>query len=314
MKALSRKKLAQIPPAVWIIFILVIFFGSQVDGFFSGSNLRTFLITAAPLLVLAFGQTLVIMTQGTDLSVGSIISTVSVLWVLLMKMGMPAAAAMVLSVLAGGVAGLFNGILVAKLKIPAFIATLGTQNIFASVALVLSNNTTIHISKNIFSNITYGNFLFIPICVWIAIICFCISLLILKRTRFGMKIVALGGNSEALNLAGVNVASKMILAFVFAGIMAGISGILMACRIESGNPLAGEGWEFNSIAAVLLGGTSMRDGNGTVVGTIFGVFFIQIVKTGLNQIGLESIYQNALIGGTVLSAIIVDACIKRVRD
>ena len=78
----------------------------------------------------------------------------------------------------------------------------------------------------------------------------------------------------------------------------------MACRIESGNPLAGEGWEFNSIAAVLLGGTSMRDGNGTVVGTIFGVFLIQIVKTGLNQIGLESIYQNALIGGTVLSAII----------
>lgn len=314
MKKLSGKRLAQIPPAVWIIILLILFFGTQVEGFFSGSNLRTFLITASPLLVLSFGQTLVIMTQGTDLSVGSIISAVSVLWVLLMKSGLSTGSAMVISVLFGGVAGLINGFLVAKLKIPAFIATLGTQNIFASVALVLSDNTTIHISKNIFSDITYGSFLGIPFCVWIAIVCFLITLVILKRTRFGMKIVALGGNSEALNLAGSNVALNMILAFVFAGFMAGVSGILMACRIESGNPLAGDGYEFNSIAAVLLGGTSMRDGNGTVVGTIFGVFLIQIVKTGLNQIGLESIYQNALIGGVVLLAIIVDACIKKVRD
>ena len=309
-----KNRVVSLPPAIWIILFLIAVLGTQVTGFFSLSNLQTFLITAAPLLVLSCGQTLVFMTQGTDLSVGSIVSMTSVLWILLMKLGVLPFAAIILALLGGMLAGFINGLIVSKLHIPAFITTLGTQNIFASLALVLSNSETIYIQSDLFYSIIYGEFLFIPISVWIAACCFFITFLVLKRTQFGIRIVALGGNREALNLAGISADSNMIKAFSYAGLMAGVAGVLMACRIGSGNPLAGEGMEFNSIAAVLLGGTSMREAYGTVVGTVLGVVLIQLVKTGLNQVGIDSIYQNATIGSIVLLAIIVDAVVKRIRD
>lgn len=308
------KKLCALPPAIWILLALMIYFRFQVDTFFSVSNLRTFLITAAPLLIVSFGQTFVILTQGTDLSVGSTVSMISVLWVVLMREGMAAFPAAALSVLAGVLAGVLNGVLISQLKIAPFIATLGTQNIFSSVALVLSGNTTVSLNRDIFARITYDCILFVPISIWLAVLMFALSFVMLKKTPFGMKIIALGGNSEALKLAGGNPKSNLIKTYAFAGFMAGVAGILMACRVGSGNPLAGSGTEFNSIAAVLLGGTSLRNGNGTIVGTIFGVFLIQVVKTGLNQSGVDSIYQNAIIGGIVLLAIIVDAFSKRMRD
>ena len=125
-----------------------------------------------------------------------------------------------------------------------------------------------------------------------------------------MRIKGLGGNPESLSLSGASISLNQILAFTYAGFMAGIGGLLLCCRIESGNPNAGSGMEFNAIAAVLLGGTSMREGKGGVGGTIMGILLIQVLKTGLTQIGISSIYQNAIIGTVVLAAIILDAVFR----
>lgn len=309
-----QNRIAEIPPAAWMLLILIVFYTVTVPGFLQGSNIITILIQAAPLLVLACGQTLVIMIQGTDLSVGSSISMTTVIWILLMQNGIPFAPAACIAVLVAVIGGAIGGFLVAVAHIPAFIATLGMQNIMSSIALTLSGNASIYQESQWFGIITSGGILFIPISVWISVICFAATLFLLKRTGFGMKIVAIGGNSEALVLAGGHNKKNVIQTFAFCGLMAGIAGLLIACRIESGNPLAGESWEFNSIAAVLLGGTSMRGGKGGVVGTVYGVLLIQVLKSGLNQLGISSIYQNAIIGSVVLGAIILDALIRKAQE
>lgn len=221
---------------------------------------------------------------------------------------------MIVVLLSSAVFGLINGVIVAKGMLPAFIVTLGTQNIFKSVALLLCNSQTLYFSHSIFRTIAKEKLLGMPYSVWIAILCFIITWIVLRKTTFGMKITGLGGNSEALTLAGASISRNTIKAFVYAGVMAGIGGLLLCCRIESGNPNSGNGLEFNAIAAVLLGGTSMREGRGGVGGTIFGVLFMQVLKSGLTQVGLSSIYQNAIIGIVVLAAIIFDAFLKKQQE
>lgn len=147
--------------------------------------------------------------------------------------------------------------------------------------------------------------------VWIGILCVLLTQLMLTRTRMGARIRALGGNPEALNFAGFSVDRATIEVFCVTGLLAGIAGITLASRIQSGNPIAGNGFEFNSAAAVLLGGTSMREGRGSVIGTVFGVILIQLLRNGLVMLNVSSIYQSAIIGIVVLLAIIVDAFIKR---
>ena len=134
--------------------------------------------------------------------------------------------------------------------------------------------------------------------------------IVLRKTKFGTNIRGLGGNREALALAGISPVKNLIKTYAFAGFIAGIAGIITLCRVESGQPTVASGWEFQAVAATLLGGTSLREGKGGVTGTIFGVLLITIVKNGLNIIGIRSIYQNAIIGSIVLTAIIVDAIIR----
>ena len=309
-----QRRASTIPPAVWMIAGLLLIFGTNVKNYFQIKNFTNIVIQAAPLLVIACGQTVIVLLQGTDLSVGASASMVTVLWVVFLQAGFPIVAAMLLAVLCAVLAGFMNGVVIAKGKLPPFIATLGMQNILRTVALVASNGSSIYFDHPLFKIIAKRTVWGIPISVWIAISCVAITWLMLRKTRMGTRITALGGNSEALTLAGVSVDRSIISAFVFSGLMAGIGGILLGSRIESGNPIAGNGFEFNAVAAVLLGGTSMREGRGGVVGTIFGVLLIQILKAGLNQIGVSSIYQNAIIGAVVLAAIILDAYIKRKQE
>lgn len=310
----DKKTLLKIPPALYMMLILMLIYGVLVDNYFTVQNITNIFSQAAPLLVISCGQTLIVLLQGTDLSLGSIVSAVSVLWIVLLNQGIPMGVSIILVLLASAFFGWINGAIVAKGMLPAFIVTLGTQNIYRSVALLLSDSQTIYYSHSIFRTIAKDKFLLLPYSVWIALICFIFTWIVLKRTQFGMKITGLGGNSEALTLAGASISKNTIKAFVYAGVMAGIGGLLLCCRIESGNPNSGNGLEFNAIAAVLLGGTSMREGRGGVGGTIFGVLLIQVLKSGLTQVGLSSIYQNAIIGIVVLAAIIFDAFLKKHQE
>ena len=306
----KRLSMKSFPPAFYMTILLMIGFGIFTDHFFSPDNLTMILRQAAPLLVIACGQTLIVLMQGTDLSQGSVVSFVCVLWIWLLQQGIPMGLCVLLVAAAAFACGTINGVIVAKGFLPIFIVTLGTQNIFKSCALLLSGSETIYFRDPIFRTIAKGTFLRLSWSTWIALACFGFTVFLLNFTRFGMRVKGLGGNPESLSLSGASISLNQILAFAYAGLMAGIGGMLLCCRIESGNPNAGTGLEFNAIAAVLLGGTSMREGKGGAGGTIVGVLMIQVLRTGLTQVGLSSIYQNAIIGTVVLAAIIIDAVVK----
>ena len=305
-----KKWIRRIPSACYMLLLLVVFFTLQVPDFLSPENMAIILRQAAPLLVLASGQTLIILLQGTDLSLGSIVSMAGVLWMLLLNLGVPMVPAVLCVLAASLLGGLLNGFLAAIGRLPVFIVTLGTQNIFKSAALLLCGSQTLYYRDSIFRTIARDSFLGLTWSVWISLFFFILTWILLTMTGFGKKIKALGGNAEALTLSGGSISRTTIMAFAYAALMAGAAALLVCCRIESGNPNAGNGMEFNSIAAVLLGGTSMREGRGGVGGTIFGVLLMQVLKTGLTQVGISSIYQQAIIGSVVLTAIIMDVLFK----
>lgn len=301
----------KIPPIVWMIFVLLIVYGICIPNYFDYGNISNILLQSAPLLILAMGQTLVVLTQGTDLSLGSQVSFATVIWILLISIGLNVFVAALVVLACTVFIGFINGLIVAKGKISPFIATLGMQYIVYSSAILITSGSSIYFHHKIFATIAGSKILFLPFPIIVAAVMFCITWLVLYRTRFGTNIFGLGGNIEALSLAGVNVSLATIKVYAYAGLIAGVTGLIAASRVESGQPNIGIGWEFESVAAVLLGGTSLREGRGGIVGTIFGVLFIKMLQNGLNISGVSAIYQNAIIGLIVLSAIIADVLIRR---
>lgn len=309
-----KKRVAALPPAVWMIAVMLVFYGANTKNYFTASNFISILVQAAPLFVVACGQTIIVLMQGTDLSLGASLNMMTVVWVVLMQKSLPIGVALPLAMGASIFAGYLNGLIVAKMKLPPFIATLGMQNILNSVALVTSNGSSVYHEHAIYKIVAKSSFLGVPYILWIAIGCFFLTMVLLKYTRFGARVISMGGNPESLKVAGYSPDLATIQAFTYTGFMTAVAGFMLACRVESGNPIVGNGFEFNSVAAVLLGGTSMREGRGGVGGTVFGVLLIQILKNGLVMMNVSSIYQTAIIGIVVLFAIMLDAYIKRRQE
>lgn len=307
-----KKIIQYFPPSFYMTLILMFIFGVSAKHYFTLDNMEMILRQAAPLLVISCGETVVVLTQGTDLSLGSIVSLMSVFWILLMNLGLSVVAAIFCCLVLALLCGFINGWVASKLKIPVFITTLGTQNIFKSAALLLCASHTIYHSHPVFRTVAKKGFFHLSWSAWIALAAYGLTIFLIKKTRFGMRIRALGGNEEAIIAAGGSIERSRIMAFIYAGLMAGIGGLLVCCRIESGNPNAGNGLEFSAVAAALLGGCSLREGRGEPAGIIFGVLLIQVLKSGLMQVGVSSIYQNAIIGVVVLAAIIFDAVYRRI--
>lgn len=309
-----KNRLKKVPPALYMMILLMLIYGMLIDNYFTFDNLSGILSQAAPLLAIACGQTLIILMQGTDLSLGAMVSVVGVSWIVFLNYRIPLVLTILMVLVLSSFLGWINGFIASKGLLPIFIVTLGTQNIFKSVALLMSDSQTVYYDHPIFRMIAKGKFLGITYSVYIALLCVALTGVVLHWTKLGKRVKGIGGNPEALTLSGTKIDQNMIKAFVYAGLMAGIGGLLLTCRIESGNPNAGNGMEFNAIAAVLLGGTSLREGRGGVGGTIFGVLLIQVLKSGLMQAGVSSIYQNAVIGIVVLTAIIFDAFFKNTQE
>lgn len=309
-KASVKQRLKNIPPVAYMLIVIITVFSFMDPHYFSFSNFRNVLIQSTPLMILAFGQTCIVLTQGTDLSLGAQVSFVTVFTVFLAQRGIILEVAMIIAVLCTVLIGAINGTIVAKGNIPPFIATYGMQNIVNSISLLLTAGSSIYFSSFTYRIVTETTILMIPLMVWVAVVVFIIVWIVLKKTKFGTNIQGLGGNKEALVLAGISPVKCLIKTYAFAGFIAGIAGIITLCRVESGQPIVATGWEFQAVAATLLGGSSLREGKGGVTGTIFGVLLIQIIKNGLNVIGVQSIMQNAIIGSIVLAAIIIDAVVR----
>lgn len=290
---------------------MVTVFSLLSEDYLEWSNLQNILVQAVPLMLVALAQTMVILTEGVDLSLGAQVSLVTVVWVLFMQLGIPWWGAAILSIAVSMLSGAINGFIISKGKIPPFIATLGMQGVLYSIALLITKGASIYHNDGIFRVISETIILGLPLIVWITVFLFLLTWVVLYKTKLGIQIFGLGGNPEALSLAGINIVKPTIMVFAYAGFLTAMSGLLTTCRLESGQPIVGTGWEFEAVAAAIIGGTSFREGKGGIVGTIFGVLLITILKNGLNILHVFSTYQNFLIGTIILVTIIADITLRR---
>jgi len=255
--------------------------------------------------VIAIGMTFVILTGGIDLSVGSILAVSGAAAAIIIKSTGNVVLAIIVALAIGCVIGLINGLLISKGRIQAFIVTLATMTIFRGVTYVYTNGTPISGLGQSFSAIGNKMILGLPIPVVFLVIVFVIAIYVLSQTRYGRYVYALGGNEDSARLSGINTDKIKTLVYVISGAAAALSGIIVTSRIGSASPNAGVGFELDAIAAVVVGGTSLSGGEGSVVGTIIGALIIGVLNNGLNLINVSPFYQAIVKGLVILLAVMV---------
>lgn len=305
-----------------ILAILIIFFSIVQSNFLTVNTMLTVAKHVALYGIMGIGMTYVIITGGIDLSVGAVAGLVGMIAGGLINEGLvtPFGVTIYMSapwvVVAGCLVGLFvgfiNGLVVTKLKVPPFIATLGTMNICRGLANLRSNGATF---ANIVGNEAFGNTGFnnlgssvgiVPVGVIILIATAIVAHYILKYTPFGWHILAVGGNVKAAKLSGVHTDKDTTLVYVFSGLCSAIVGMIAAAQLVAAHPATGEGWEMNAISAAVLGGTSMAGGIGSVGGTIIGAFIIGVINDGMTMCGVSEFWQMIIKGIVVIAAVVVD--------
>jgi len=309
--ALPAHPLQRIPGVAIVLGLLVVVFGAIAPGFLSPANISNVLVQSTILMMLALPMTLIIMTEGLDLSMGAVLTLTSLFVAIVslatgsMLIGVAAA------VLVGLAFGILNGWLVSVVGIPPFVATLGTLGMAQGLSLIVSDGQSVvgipHSVRDIYSATLLG----IPMPIVMAIVTYLVFHTLLYHTRFGTYIFALGGNREALKYAGLSPTRLLIVVYAIGGAMAGFAGLLMTARMNSGHPTAGLGLEFDAIAAVAVGGTSFERGNGWLLGTALGVIAVGVLRNGLNLMALPSSIQVASVGVLVILALFFDGLRSR---
>ena len=289
---------------VIVIMVVAMSFASPV--FLTSQNIINILRQVSLNGILAVGLTFVILTGGIDLSVGSLVAVSGVIVGSMLLSGASVFQAVCVSILVSVAFGLFNGVMIAYCGLPPFIATLAGQTIGRGFALVYSNGKPFAISNEAFKAIGKGSALGIPIPVWILLAVCVVAGVVLNYTTFGRHIFAFGGNRNATRLSGVKTKFVELSAYVISALMAGIVAVILAARISSGQPTAGEGYELDAIAAVAIGGTSMSGGIGTLSGTILGFIIIGILSNSLTLLNVSSFYQQIVKGAIILIVVLMD--------
>lgn len=307
----SRKKeiLNKIKPLIGLLIFSAII-SLLSPRFLTSSNLLNVFRQTSINAIIAAGMTFVILTAGIDLSVGSILGFTGAIGASLLMGGMNVYLAMLIAITVGAFAGMVNGIIITKGKVQPFIATLATMIFLRGATLVFTNGKPVAVSASqvsgVFRWIGTGKLLGIPIPIVLMIIVFIICYYVLNHTQFGRHIYAVGGNEEASLLSGVNTHKVKIWAYTISGILAAVAGIIVTSRLSSAQPTAGDGYELDAIAAVVLGGTSLIGGQGTIVGTIIGALIIGILNNALNLMDVQSYYQAIAKAVVILIAVLLD--------
>ncbi|MEG2387882.1 MAG: ABC transporter permease [Clostridia bacterium] len=294
---------------VIIIMLIGMSFASPV--FMTYGNIINILRQVSLNGILAVGLTFVILTGGIDLSVGSLVAVSGVIVGNMLLSGHGVLWSIVVSISASLAFGLFNGLMIAYCGLPPFIATLAGQTIGRGFALVYSDGKPFAVSNEAFKAIGKGSFWGIPIPIWILLVVCLVAAVVLNYTTFGRHVYAFGGNRNATKLAGVKTRVVELMVYVISALMAGIVAIILAARISSGQPTAGEGYELDAIAAVAIGGTSMSGGVGTLSGTVLGFIIIGILSNSLTLLNVSSFYQQIVKGAIILIAVFLDMRSKR---
>ncbi|GAA1156345.1 ABC transporter permease [Microbacterium oxydans] len=302
--------------AMVIVMVLIIaFFLYRSARFGTVDNLQTILVAAAPFALIALGQTLVILTGGIDLSVGSVIAASAVFGSLTAK-AFPDHIwlAIVAGVVVGFIAGAINGFVVSVIKVPPFIATLGMLTLASGVAYVAGNGAPITGLPADFSRIANAQFGGLTLPVILMIVGILGLAIIMRRTTWGMRVYAIGGNPIAAGIAGINVGRTIFSVYAISGMLAGISGVMLASRVTLGAPNLGVGYELDAIAAVVIGGASLLGGRGSIWGTALGLLLIQTLNNGLDILTVPAYWQKVIKGVLIVAAVAVDVWATRRRS
>ncbi len=299
------------------VVILFAVFSVTATNFFTVRNLLTMALQTSTITMMGIGVTYVIITAGIDLSIGSVIALTGTLAVMAANVGCPTWLAMTVGLVTGIACGLGNGLLVTHLRLPPFIATLGTMMIFRGVVLTITNANS-NPAPDEFGNLgnltlfkvadAEGTTVF-PGISYIVLIMIAMALIfhfLLKKTRIGRYIYSIGSNEEAARLSGIKVSQAKLVAYVVSGFLSAVVGVLLASRMVTSQPNGGIGYELNAIAASVIGGTSLMGGIGTVGGAVVGSFIIGILNTGLTMQGASYFAQQIVIGCVVIGAVAID--------
>ncbi|WP_342410905.1 ABC transporter permease [Paenibacillus sp. FSL R10-2778] len=296
------------------LIILVIVFSISSSNFFQFSNLVGILVSTAVIGVLALGATFVIITGGIDLALGTIMTFSSVMvGVIITFWGLPVPLGIVGGILAGALCGFVSGLMVAKMNIPPFIATLAIMMVTKGLSLVITGAKPIYFNDDpIFAKIAMGKMIpGIPNTIVIFLLLGMIASIILSKTIIGRYNFALGSNEEATRLSGVNTVKWKIIIYSITGIFSGIAGILMASRLNSAQPSLGTGYELEAIAAVVIGGTSLSGGVGSILGTIIGALIMSVLTNGLQIMSVAQEWRTVIVGVVIIIAVYADILRRR---
>ncbi|MFO0344652.1 MAG: ABC transporter permease [Labrys sp. (in: a-proteobacteria)] len=293
------------PLAAMLIVALLV--AVTTPNFLDGGNARNLILQVSIVAIVAVGSTIVIFTGGIDLSPGSAIALMTVIFATALKLwAVPIGLAVPLILVLGVLLGLLNGVLTAYLRIPSFITTLAALSAFRGVAFMFNNGSPVSQVSPWLEPIFYGTFLGAPLPLFYVIIVYAVAFWFLRYTARGRAIYAVGGNPNAARLSGIDVRWTQLIAFVIAGFCAALGAILMSARLNSGSPNYGVGLELSAIAAAVIGGASLAGGRGNILNTVIGAMTIVIVQNGLNLNAVPTSAQNVVIGAIIVLAVGVD--------
>lgn len=291
--------------------LLVLLLSVASESFLDAGNLKAVVRQTAVINIMALGMTLVIISGGLDLSVGSMLGLAGVLGAMAMDRGAPVPAGVAIGMFTGLLCGLLNGLLITRLKLNPFIVTLGTLGIYRGLALVASGGLPVHRVPKPFTFLSDGNLFYVPFVLWLLAGCGLAVHLLLQRTRFGRYAFAIGSNPAAAWYSGVPVAFHTTMIYAVSGLLCGLAAMVLAARTASGQPTAGEGYELSAIAAVVIGGGSLRGGEGSVTGTLIGAFIMGLLANGSDLLGVSPYWQKVVIGTVIIAAVLLDELRKR---
>ncbi len=292
------------------LFCEVILFTVLSPHFLTTDNLLNVSLQVSITAIIAVGMTFVILTNGIDLSVGSVVAFVGVIVTSMMTLALPVFVTLTLAILTGllvgAASGAFAGLVITRFRITPFIVTMAIMTILRGGAFIYTQGRPIWELPEEFKILGSERLLGVPVPTVIMILVFIVAHIALTRTRFGRHVYAVGGNPEAARLAGIRTNRVLIQVYTLCGVLTALSGILLASRLNSGQPNAGLMYELDVIASVVVGGTSLNGGRGSVIGTFIGSMLIAVLRNGLNLLDVESYVQQVVVGVVILLAVMVD--------
>lgn len=300
---------------VFLILIVLVAIASFLsDAFLTPTNLFNVLRQVSIIAIISAGMTLVILTAGIDLSVGSVMAFAGAIAAGVLSAGLPLPVVILACLAVGALLGLFNGVIVSKGGVPAFIATLAMMVIARGMTLVFTKGNPIVISSDAYRTFGSGTLFGFPVPVLIMFAVFALMYFVLKHTSFGRYVYAVGGNEEAAKLAGIPVHRIKIGVYTIAGALSALAALIYTSRLMSAQPNAGSGIELDAIAAVIIGGTRLAGGKGGVIGTLIGALIIGLLDNILNLMNISPFYQNIAKGLVILAAVLADSKVANLKE